>query len=116
MSYLHNCFGLCNNLFVCCWYLLEQDLNDEELAAFVNGEPADSDSDSAMDDHFVEDILKAPSLRDARQHLKSLAVFLTDNPHLSAQDEMQLHLLATKVSTMTVSRINQPAAFFSANR
>jgi len=78
---------------------VEQDLTDEELVASVNAEPADSDSDSDINDEFVEETIKAPSLRDARQQLKGLAI---------------------KVSKMTVSRIKQSrqqniTAFFSAN-
>jgi len=47
-------------------------------------------------------------------------VFLPDNPQFSAQDEMQLQMLAIKVSKMTVSKINQSrqqniTAFFSEN-
>jgi hypothetical protein len=34
---------------------------------------------------FVEETIKAPSLRDARQQLKGLAVFLADNSRFSAQ-------------------------------
>jgi len=99
---------------------VEQDLTDEELVASVNAEPADSDSDSDINDEFVEETIKAPSLRDARQQLKGLAVFLADNPQFSGQDEMQLQMLAIKVSKMTVSRIKQSrqqniTAFFSAN-
>ena len=103
---------------------MEQDLTDEELVAFVDEEPADSDSDSDINDEFVEETIKAPSLRDAGQQLKGLAVFLADNPQSSGQDEMQLQMLAIKfdfkVSKMTVSRINQSrqqniTAFFSAN-
>jgi len=103
---------------------VEQDLTDEELVAFIDEEPADSDSDSDINDEFVEETIKAPSLRDARQQLKGLAVFLADNPQFSGQDEMQLQMLAIKfdfkVSKMTVSRINQSrqqniTAFFSAN-
>jgi len=46
---------------------------------------------------------------------------LADNPQFSAQDGMLLQMLATKVSKMTVSRINQShqqniTAFFSSNR
>ena len=76
-------------------------MSDEELVAFLNEDPADSDSDSD-----VEEVIKAPSLHDARQQLKGLAVFLADNPQFSAQDEMLLQMLAT-MSKMTVSRINQ---------
>jgi len=55
-----------------------------------------------------------------KQQLKGLAVFLADNPQFSAQDGMLLQMLATKVSKMTVSRINQShqqniTAFFSSN-
>lgn len=46
----------------------------EELVAFVDDKPANSDSDSD------------PSLSDARQQLKGLAVLLADNPQFSAQD------------------------------
>ena len=85
---------------------MEQDLTDQELVAFVSEDPADSDSDLDVEEEFVEEIIRAPSLRDARQQLKGLAVFLADNPQFSAQDEMLLQMLATKVSKMTVSRIN----------
>jgi len=34
---------------------------------------------------FVEETIKAPSLRDTRQQLKGLAVFLADRPQFSAQ-------------------------------
>jgi len=74
-----------------------------------------------VEEEFVEETIKAPSLCDARQQLKGLAVFLADNPQFSAQDGMLLQMLATKVSKMTVSRINQShqqniTAFFSSNR
>ena len=77
------------------------------MVAFVNEDPADSDSDSDVEEEFVEEVIKAPSLHDASQQLKGLAVFLADNPQFSAQDEMLLQMLATKVSKMAVSRINQ---------
>ena len=54
---------------------MEQDLTDEELVAFVDEEPADSDSDSDINDEFVEETIKAPSLRDARQQLKAWQCF-----------------------------------------
>ncbi len=90
---------------------VEQDLTDEELVAFVNEEPADSDSDSDINDEFVEETIKAPSLRDAGQQLKGLAVFLADNPQFSGQDEIQLQMLAIKVSlglTKADSKTLQP--------
>jgi len=73
-----------------------------------------------VEEEFVEETINAPSLWDARQQLKGLAVFLADNPQFSAQDGMLLQMLATKVSKMTVSRINQShqqniTAFFSSN-
>ena len=99
---------------------MEQDLTDQELVAFVSEDPADSDSDSDVEEEFVEEIIRAPSLQDARQQLKGLAVFLADNPQFSAQDEMLLQMLVTKVSKMTVSSINQSrqqniTAFFFSN-
>ncbi|DBA89234.1 TPA: hypothetical protein ACH3X1_016379 [Trebouxia sp. C0004] len=45
---------------------VEQDLTDEELVAFVNEDPADSDSDSDVEEEFAEEIIKAPSLHDAQ--------------------------------------------------
>ena len=68
----------------------------------------------------VEEVIKAPSLHDARQQLQGLPVVLADNPQFSAEDEMLLQMLATKVSKMTVSRISQSCqqnitAFFSSS-
>lgn len=86
---------------------MEQDLTDQELVALVNEEPPSSESESDVEEEFVEEVIRAPSLRDAKQQLKGLAVLLADNPQFSAQDEMVLQRLAIKVSKMTCSRINQ---------
>jgi len=56
----------------------------------------------------------------SQDKLKGLTVFLADNPQFSTQDGMLLQMLATKVSKMTVSRINQSrqqniTAFFSSS-
>ncbi|DBA95162.1 TPA: hypothetical protein ACH3X1_015715 [Trebouxia sp. C0004] len=47
-------------------FLVEQDLTDEVFIAFVNEDPADSDSDSDVEEEFAEEITKAPSSRDAQ--------------------------------------------------
>ena len=73
----------------------------------VNEEPPSSESESDVEEEFVEEVIRAPSLRDAKQQLNGLAVLLADNPQFSAQDEMVLQRLAIKVSKMTCSRINQ---------
>ncbi len=42
--------------------LLQTQLKKPELAAFVNEDPADSDSDLDVEEEFVEETIKAPSL------------------------------------------------------
>lgn len=62
-------------------------------------------SDDELDD--VEEIVKAPSLKDARQPFRSLAAFLADNTEYTAQDEVFFQRLIDKAAQMGVTRINQ---------
>ncbi|DBA74381.1 TPA: hypothetical protein ACH3X1_011145 [Trebouxia sp. C0004] len=86
---------------------VERELTTAELVALVSDEPETSEmADDVDSSDEVEEVVTAPSLSDARQHLKGLAAFLTDNPQFSAADEMAVQRLSDKVAKMLVSRVN----------
>ncbi|DBA92248.1 TPA: hypothetical protein ACH3X1_015955 [Trebouxia sp. C0004] len=73
----------------------------------VSDEPETSEmADDVDSSDEVEEVVTAPSLSDARQHLKGLAAFMTDNPQFSAADEMAVQRISDKVAKMLVSRVN----------
>ena len=90
---------------------VEQDLTDDDLVALIcDDESSDSDKaddDDSVADEYAEEVITCPSLKETKQLLKRLAVFVADNCQFSAQEEMQVQRLATKVAKMTVSRIDQ---------
>ena len=86
-------------------------MSTQELVDMVNSDDAAesnahaADSDDELDG--IEEVVKAPSLKDARQHFKALAAFMAENPEFTAQDEVYFHKLSNKAAKMVVSRLRR---------
>ena len=70
----------------------------------AESETTANESDNELDG--VEEVIKAPSLKEARQQFQSLATFLADNAEYTAQDEVLFQKLSDKAAKMLVTNIN----------
>ncbi|KAK9841678.1 hypothetical protein WJX74_009921 [Apatococcus lobatus] len=89
----------------------EQVMTDGELVAFATGS-AQRAADSEMED--ADEIeaeagaqIRMPGLSEAQNQLRGLAMFVGEEPSLTAADEMSLHCLSSKLAKISVSRLHQ---------